>query len=51
VPAAKVQEVAQKYLLADKMVVIAVGDPIFTEGLKALGLGAVEIRDKDGNVK
>jgi zinc protease len=51
VPAARVQEVAKKYLLADKMIVIAVGDPKHTGGLKNLGLGAVEVRDKDGNVK
>jgi zinc protease len=51
VPAARVQEVAKKYLLADRMVVVAVGDPKVTEALKGLGLGAVEVRDKDGNVK
>jgi zinc protease len=48
----KVQEVAKKYLLADQMLVVAVGDQKVIEGgLKELGLGDVELRDADGNVK
>ena len=49
---AKVQEVAKKYLLADKMLVVAVGDrKVIEDGLKGLGLGDIELRDSDGNVK
>jgi len=49
---AQVQEVAKKYLLPDKMLVVAVGDQKVIEGgLKELGLGDVELRDADGNVK
>jgi zinc protease len=48
----KVQEVAKKYLVPDNMLVVAVGDQKSIEnGLKALGLGEVELRDADGNVK
>ena len=49
---ADVKNVAKKYLLRDKLVVIAVGDRKAIEsGLKGAGLGQVEIRDKDGNLK
>jgi zinc protease len=48
----KVQEVAKKYLLPDQMLVVAVGDQKVIEGgLKELGLGDIELRDADGNVK
>jgi zinc protease len=47
-----VKDVAKKYLVPDKMMVVAVGDRKQIEsGLKALKLGDVEIRDADGNVK
>ncbi len=47
-----VQEVAKKYLLPDKMLVVVAGDRKVVEGgLKGLGLGEVEVRDADGNVK
>ena len=43
--------VARKYLVPDRMVVIAVGDRAAIEpGLKALNLGRIEIRDEQGNV-
>jgi zinc protease len=46
------QAVAKKYLLPEKMLVVAVGDKKTIEGeLKALNLGPLEIRDSDGNVK
>ena len=47
-----VKEVAKKYLLPEKMLVVAVGDrKVIEGGLKDLGLGDVELRDSDGNVK
>ena len=40
-----------KYLVADKLVVIAVGDRSkIAGGLQKLKLGAVEVRDADGKV-
>jgi zinc protease len=49
---AAVQEVAKKYLLPEKTLVVAVGDRSKIEGgLRALGLGEIELRDADGNVK
>jgi zinc protease len=49
---ANVHEVAKKYLLPDKMLVVVVGDRKVTEGdLKKLGLGEIELRDTDGNLK
>jgi zinc protease len=45
------QSVAQKYILPDKMIVIAVGDRAkIEEDVKKLNLGKVEIRDTDGKV-
>jgi len=47
-----VKDVAKKYLLPDKMLVVSVGDrKVIEDGLKGLGLGDVELRDADGNVK
>lgn len=47
---AAIKGVAKKYLLPEKMIVIAVGDQKVIEGgLKAAGAGPVEIRDPDGN--
>jgi zinc protease len=47
-----VKDVAKKYLVPDKMLIVAVGDRKQIEGgLKALKVGDVEIRDTDGNVK
>jgi zinc protease len=52
VTAASVAALAKKYLDADKMIVIAVGDRAKIEPeLKKLNLGAEEIRDADGNIK
>jgi zinc protease len=52
VTAASVAAVAKKYLDADKMIVIAVGDRAKIEPeLKKLNLGTEEIRDANGNVK
>jgi zinc protease len=40
---------AKKYLVPEKMIVIAVGDRAKVEGeLKKLGLGTIEIRDAEG---
>jgi zinc protease len=45
------QAVAQKYVLPDKMIVLAVGDRAkIEEDMKKLNLGKVEIRDTDGKV-
>jgi len=44
-------EVARKYLIPEDLVVVAVGDRAQIEpGLRALGLGAVEIRDEEGRL-
>jgi len=48
---ADIQNVAKKYLLANNMIVIAVGDRKTIEpGLRS-GFGDIELRDADGNVK
>jgi zinc protease len=45
------QAVAQKYILPDKMIVLAVGDRAkIEEDMKKLNLGKVEIRNTDGKV-
>jgi zinc protease len=45
------QSVAQKYILPEKMIVLAVGDRAkIEEDMKKLNLGKVEIRDTDGKV-
>jgi zinc protease len=45
------QAMAQKYVLPDKMIVLAVGDRAkIEEDMKKLNLGKVEIRDTDGKV-
>jgi zinc protease len=47
-----IRNVAKKYLLPEKMLIVAVGDRKTIEGgLRALELGEVEIRDPDGNLK
>jgi len=49
---ASVKAVAKKYLLQDKMLVVAVGDrKAIDRSLSALRLGEMELRDSDGNVK
>jgi zinc protease len=51
VDAAAVQAAARKYIAPERFVVIAVGDRKKIEAeLKKLDLGAIEIRDTDGNV-
>ncbi len=51
VAAEDVQGVAKKYLVPEKMIVVAVGDRAKIEPeLAKLNLGAVEIRDAEGNV-
>jgi zinc protease len=43
--------VAQKYILPDKLIVLALGDRAkIEEEMKKLNLGKVEIRDTDGKV-
>jgi zinc protease len=45
------QAVAQKYIVPEKMIVLAVGDRAkIEEDMKKLNLGKVEIRDTDGKV-
>ena len=49
---ADIKSVAKKYLHPEQMIVIAVGDKKTIEsGLKSAGLGPVEVRDPDGNLK
>ncbi len=49
VTAGQAFEVARKYLVADRLVVIAVGDrKVIEPELRKLNLGAVEIRDAEG---
>ena len=49
---ADIKNVAKKYLRPENMIVIAVGDrKIIEGGLKGAGLGSIEIRDVNGNVK
>ena len=49
VTAEQALEVARKYLVADRLVVIAVGDrKVIEADLRKLNLGAVEIRDAEG---
>lgn len=51
VTAAQVQAAARKYLAPDKMTVVAVGDrKRILPQLQTLGLGAVEVRDSDGQL-
>ena len=52
VTAESVQDVAKRYLTANRFFVLAVGDRAKIEAqLKKLNLGATEVRDVDGNVK
>jgi zinc protease len=45
------QAVAQKYIVPEKMIVLAVGDRAkIEEDMKKLNLGKIEIRDTDGKV-
>jgi len=42
---------AKKYILSEKMIVLAVGDRAkIEEDMKKLNLGKVEIRDTDGKI-
>jgi zinc protease len=51
VTAEQAQAAAQKYILPEKMIVLAVGDRAkIEEGLKKLNLGKVEIRDAEGKI-
>ena len=48
---AQVQASAKKYLVPEKMVVVAVGDRKKIESeLKTLGLGGIQVRDAEGKV-
>jgi len=52
VTAAAVQEAARRYLVPDRMIVVAVGDRQTIEPqLRRLGLGAIEERDAEGVVR
>jgi len=52
VTAESIQTAVKKYLVPEKMVVVAVGDQAAIEpGLKKLGLGNVEMRNPDATVK
>jgi len=45
------QAVAQKYILPDKMIILAVGDRAkIEEDMKKLSLGKVEVRDTEGKI-
>ena len=47
-----IKAVAMKYLLPEKMIVIAVGDQkVIESGLKSAGVGPVELRNPEGNPK
>jgi zinc protease len=51
VTAEQAQAMARKYILPDKMIVLAVGDRAkIEEDMRKLNLGKVEIRDTDGKV-
>jgi zinc protease len=51
VTAEQAQAVAQKYILPDKMIVLALGDRAKIEAdMKKLNLGKVEVRDTDGKI-
>jgi zinc protease len=51
VTAEQAQAIAQKYILPEKMIVLAVGDRAkIEEDLKKLNLGKLEIRDTEGKV-
>ena len=52
VTAAQAQDVAKRYVAPDRLVVVAAGDRAAIEAeVRKLSLGAVEIRDADGNVR
>jgi len=52
VTADSVQAAAKKYLVPEKIIVVAVGDQAAIEaGLKKLSLGNVEMRNPDTTVK
>jgi zinc protease len=52
VTSANIQDVARRYLVPAKFVVVAVGDRAkIGPQLEKLNLGGIEIRDADGNVK
>jgi zinc protease len=48
---AQVQEMSKKYLIPQKLIVIAVGDRKKIEPeMKALGLGEIQLRDAEGKI-
>ena len=48
---AEVKSLAKKYLVPDKMLVVAVGDrKVIEGGLKGIGKTGVQMRDADGNL-
>jgi zinc protease len=51
VDASTVQQMGEKYLKPEQMVIVAIGDRAKIEpGLKKLDLGAIELRDSEGNL-
>jgi zinc protease len=51
VTAEQAQAVAKKYVLPEKIIVLAVGDRAkIEEDMRKLNLGKVEIRDTDGKI-
>jgi zinc protease len=52
VSAAKVQEMSQKYLVPERLIILAVGDRSrFEQDLRKPGYGTVEFRNADGTVQ
>jgi zinc protease len=50
--AADAQQVAKKYLTPEKMLAVAVGDrKVIERGIRSLGLGPLEVRDAQGDLK
>jgi zinc protease len=47
----EVKSLAKKYLVPDKLLIVAVGDrKVIESGLKGMGKGNVQLRDADGNL-
>jgi zinc protease len=49
---AEVKSLAKKYLMPDKLLIVAVGDrKVIESGLKGVSKGSIQVRDADGNVQ